>query len=339
MEKIRYTPDCESVCPHSPDVHERHVSENGFASGWGMHFKPIADYWFDFHLHAKPEAGDNLLKLMQPDIEEASRHNVKGGMLLLHVHSPQWDGDTTDSLGYDEIGAATKEMVADGKYTWAVWPHYTNPDPGIIYAAKKAGAKGAKIHNAPVIQDAANPDLWLGSKWQATFQAMAECEMPVIWHVTQRLPPSPYTGGGRNTYWKEGWENGVTYGNEELLQVFLRCLERNPNVNFVGAHQLHIGWERLDALFSGYPNLYVDTTIGCQLKEWDIFYPADKAYLRQIFIKWADRIIYGTDDAWGKLPTNHHQLEHIRFVQQLDLPSDVLNKIAYGNGERLLKMK
>jgi len=339
MELIPYTPVPESLCPHALDVLERQVTENGFASGWGMHFKPVADYWFDFHLHARPKAGDNLQKMVQPDLNAAGRHNVKGGMVLLQVHSPGWQGNAPRALTMEDVAAVAKEMVAEGKITWAVWPHYSDPNPDIIYAARKAGARGAKIHNAPVIQDAADPNLWLSSQWQATFGAIAECGMPVIWHVTQRLPSSNYTGGGRNTYWKEGWEKGVTYGNEELLQVFLRCCERNPGVNFVGAHQLHIGWERLDALFSGYPNLYIDTTIGCQLQEWDTFYPEDKAYIRQIFIKWADRIIYGTDDVWGSPPTNHKQLEHIRFVQHLDLPEEVLNKVAYGNAERLLGMK
>jgi len=339
MGAIRYTPDCESLCPHASDVHERHFSENGFASGWAMHAKPVADYWFDFHLHARPVAGDNLHEKVQPDMDAIYHLNVKRGMLLIHVRSPGWNGNIPEALSIDDVAAVTKDMTDIGKLTWAAWPHYTDPGAGLIYDAHKAGARGAKIHNAPVIQDAAPADLWLSKEWQATFRAIAECGMPVIWHVTQRLPASAYTGGGRNTYWKEGWEKGIAYGNEELLQVFLRCCERNPDVNFVGAHQLHIGWERLDALLTGYPNIYIDTTIGCQLNEWDTFYPADKAYLRQIFIKWSDRILYGTDDSWGNNSSYRRQLEHIRFIQHLDLPETVLNKIAHGNAERLLKMK
>jgi len=344
MKTIIYTPDCESLRPHAADVLERLHSEDGFAAGWALHAKPVAEYWFDFHLHGLPKAGDDLYETIKPDFDAIKRFNVKRGMLLLQVRSPKgkggsWTGAPREVLTVDEVEAATKNMVAEGNFTWAVWPHYTDPCPDTIYAAHKAGARGAKIHNAPVIQDAAPADLWLGKPWQDTFRAMAECGMPVIWHVTQRLPSSNYTEGGRNSYWEKGWENGVSYGNEELLQVFLRCLERNPKLNFVGAHQLHIGWERLDELFTGYPNLYVDLTIGCQLHEWDTFYPADKAFLRQIFIKWADRLLYGTDNFWGCGSDERHQLEHIRFVQHLDLPEDVLNKIAHGNAERLLKME
>ncbi|MCL2363740.1 MAG: amidohydrolase family protein [Defluviitaleaceae bacterium] len=343
MNPLRYTPTDEAIMPHAADLHERAVAENGFAAGWCMHAKPVADYWFDFHLHGNPKAGDDLNETMQPDFDAVKHLNVKRGMLLIQAHDAAWQGDPINmfgtSLPFEDVVVATKNLVREGIFTWAIWPHYTNPNADMIRAAYHAGARCVKIHNAPVIQNAAPADLWLEKPWQDVFRAAAECNMPIIWHVTQRLPSSKYTGGDANSYWRKGWENGVTYGNEELLQTFLRCLELNPDVNFVGAHQLHIGWERLDSLFEKYPNLYVDTTIGCMLQAWDTFYPADKQYLRQVFIKWADRLLYGTDNFWGVGTDERHQLEHMRFIQHLDLPEAALNKIAYQNAERLLSMK
>ena len=312
-----------------------------------MHAKPVADYWFDFHIHGIIEPGEDMLGKIRPDLALIEEFNVRRAMVILGLCGPMWPRELSTHRGMDsypyltaaEAGAAAKSAREDGSMAWAAYLKYLNPDAGLIRAAKSAGAAAIKLHNAPQIEDAAPADLWLSPEWQDCFRAMADCGMPALWHVTQRLPPCPYTGGGRNVYWEKGWENGVNYGNEELLRVFLRCCERNPGVNFVGAHQLHLGWQRLDALFAAYPNLYTDTTVGCQLMEDDTLYPKDKAFLRGIFIKWADRIIYGTDNFWGEGRKSSTQRSHIRFLKALDLPGLALNKIAHGNAERLLGLK
>ena len=348
MPYITYTPDCESKCPHSPDVGERNIAENGFAAGWAPHGKPQTPYWFDCHIHSVAKPGDDILATIQPDLALLADQEVERAFVMIELNGPKWKRkpaaagvmDQFASFTIDQAVEATRTLVEDGRHVWAPYLHYLNADAELVGLAAQAGARGVKIHNAPQIEEAAPADVWLGADWQAAFGAMADCKLPVLWHVTQRLPNNAYTGGGRNTYWTKGWENGVTYGNEELLQVFLRCLERNPGVPFIGAHQLHIGWERLDRLFTGHPNLYVDTTVGCTLKEHDTFYPADKEFLRAVFIKWADRILYGTDGFWGhgRSHADSH-VRHMRFVQHLDLPGDVLNKIAHGNTERLLKLE
>ena len=69
-------------------------------------------------------------------------------------------------------------------------------------------------------------------------------------------------------------------------QSRLWCVaDKYPKINFIGAHQLHIGWERLGELFDKYPNLYTDTSTGCFLNPDDDFYSEDKEYLRNFFIK------------------------------------------------------
>jgi len=58
-------------------------------------------------------------------------------------------------------------------------------------------------------------------------------------------------------------------------------------------------------------------------------------------MKWADRIIFGTDDFWfkdDKLPNDIVLKQHMRFVTSLDLPGDVLDKVCHGNIERLYKI-
>jgi len=347
MSDILYTPDCESCCPHAADVLERTAAEDGFSAGWCMQAKPVASHWFDIHVHAKSKPGEDMLEKIKPNLDAIQHLDVTGALMLMELHGKKWQRDPAETgvmvqfptFTVDEAAKATKTLLDTGKHAWAAYLHYKNPDPDLLREAFKAGARAVKLHNAPQIEDAAPADLWLGKEWHETFKVMNELRLPVVWHVTQRLPVCAYTGGGRNTYWKTGWENGVTYGNEELLQVFLRCCERHPDVPFIGAHQLHIGWERLDELFTACPNLYVDTTCGCILREYDTFYPEDKKFLRAVFIKWAGRILYGTDNFWGSGNAGAgggSQSEHMRFIQHLDLPEDALQKIAHGNAERLL---
>ena len=153
---------------------------------------------------------------------------------------------------------------------------------------------------------------------------------------------SAYTGGGRNVYWDYGWANGVTYTNEDLLQSFLACCRRFPGIDFIGAHQLHLGWERLDALFAAHPNLLVDTSVGCRLRAYDNFYAHDKAFIRDFFMKWPERVVFGTDaflgDAPGKVPDERNYIEHIRFIMSLDLPERALDAVCRGNMERMLRV-
>jgi predicted TIM-barrel fold metal-dependent hydrolase len=347
MPFIPYTPDCESCCPHAADLLEREIAEDGFSAGWCMQAKPVASHWFDIHIHGLAAPGTNILEKITPDLEAAKHLGVTGALMLTELHGKKWRRNPSEvgvmvqfpTFTIEEAAVAMKDLVASGNHSWAAYLHYKNPDPDLLREAYKAGARAVKLHNAPQIEDAAPADLWLSKDWQDTFRVMGELKLPVVWHVTQRLPSSNYTGGGRNTYWKKGWENGIAYGNEELLQVFLRCCERHPDVPFIGAHQLHIGWERLDELFTGCQNLYVDSTCGCILHPYDTFYPEDKKYLRAIFIKWAGRILYGTDNFWGGgggPGGGAGQVEHMRFVQHLDLPEDALQKIAHQNAERLL---
>jgi len=354
MSKPIYDHKCEDRYPHAPDVLERLYAEDGFASGWGMHHKPVPKYYFDCHVHYsgtdKPPLGDSI----RPYIDASDANKTLRNLFLIRIYGDKKKSAVPDfvegsdfpagQLGWytvEGVKAVLGDLMKGGNYFWSAWIDHRQPDTKLLHAAADAGAKVIKLHNAPVIECNDPYDLWLGKEWQAMFKIMAERRLPALFHVTQRLPCAVYSGGGRNSYWKTGWENGVTYKNEDLLQAFMTCCRHNPDVDFIGAHQLHVGWDRLDELFTALPNLYVDTTIGCMLHLGDDFYPHDKEYLRQIFIRWADRIIFGTDTLWGLYSEAYYELilkQHQRFITALDLPTDVLDKICHGNLERICKI-
>jgi len=340
MSKLIYNHASEEKYPHAPDLLEREFAENGFAKGWLMHAKPVPQYYFDSHVHYSNKK-DKVSESLRLFANTVAKLDVQRLLVIFQIYGKKWNVDMLsenimDGFPYfttDEIRQFIDLFNNNDRLFWSAYLNYQSPEKELVHAAADMGARCMKLHNAPQIEDNAPYDLWYSTDWQDAFKAMAERKLPVLWHVTQRLPSSAYTGGNRNVYWTNGWKNGVAYNNEDLLQVFLTCCRRNPGVNFIGAHQLHIGWERLDELFTGNPNLYVDTTVGCILRMYDDFYPHDKEYLRSVFIRWADRILFGTDSFGNYSELNY--LQHMRFITSLDLPQDALDKICHGNLERL----
>jgi len=340
MSKLIYNHESEECYPHAPDLLEREFAENGFAKGWAMHAKPVPQYYFDSHVHYSGKKG-NVPDEVASFAEKVEKLGAKRLLIIFQIYGKKWGVEMTsdnimDGFPYfnpEEIKQCIGLFENNNKLFWSAYLNYQSPEKELVRAAADMGARCIKLHNAPQIEDNAPLDLWYSKDWQDVFEAISERKLPILWHVTQRLPSSLYTSGNRNVYWAKGWKNGVTYGNEDLLQVFLTCCRRYPGINFIGAHQLHIGWERLDELFTAHQNLYVDTTIGCMLRMDDNFYPHDKKYLRDVFIKWADRILFGTDSFGAYNEQNY--LQHLHFITKLDLPQSVLDKVCHGNLERL----
>lgn len=136
-----------------------------------------------------------------------------------------------------------------------------------------------------------------------------------------------------------------------------RVLDRHPRLKVVNAHMLdHFNSdEQLDYLtyvLETYPNLHVDLAARFQQ-----FHRMDREKLRNFMIKYADRILYGTDIGGQPRPGSYAQVaqQYLRTFQLLEtdmqvqggffsgedkaqglaLPADVLKKIYYQNAARL----
>jgi predicted TIM-barrel fold metal-dependent hydrolase len=133
-------------------------------------------------------------------------------------------------------------------------------------------------------------------------------------------------------------------------------LDRHPKLVVINAHMLdHFNSdEQLDYLgyvLETYPNLHVDLAARFQQ-----FHRMDREKLRAFIMKYADRILYGTDIGGQPKPGRYEQvaeqyhrtfqlLETDQIVQGgffggtetkgLALPEDVLKKIYYQNAVRL----
>ena len=130
-----------------------------------------------------------------------------------------------------------------------------------------------------------------------------------------------------------------------------------PNTIFIGAHVACRGWDLANVarLLDTYPNFYVD--ISARLQELG----RQPYTARQFFIKYADRILFGTDGRSSR--GEDFWIPHFRFLETDDeyfyhpaqmlgplgaglqgrwkihgifLPDDVLKKVYYENALKLM---
>jgi predicted TIM-barrel fold metal-dependent hydrolase len=86
----------------------------------------------------------------------------------------------------------------------------------------------------------------------------------------------------------------------------------------------------LERLLKKYPNLY------CDLSEpgGHLAIARDKKFGREFVLRWADRLLFGTDVLMSK-----QEIPQFELYDSLDLPEDVQHKIYRGNAIRLLKLE
>lgn len=338
-KKYIFDKDKESIFPHSQDVIERNTSDGAFSSGWGMHFMPVERYWLDVHTHIEEKNPVKLRSIISDYLSKTGTRNVKSMAVIL----PMLDEMTHKSenpciQNSDDLKNYISLLNKNENQFLMLYMDYKSPDVKLLEEAVRLGIRGIKLHNAGMIIEGGDHNIWLSKEWKAVFKAIEKHKLPVLWHVTQRLTDSPYVGGGRNSYWEEGWKKGIKYTNEDLLQVYLKVVEEFPGISFISAHQLHLGWDRLSALFEQHNNLFTDTSVGCFVRNHDEIYDTDREYLRNIFLKYNDRILFATD-----IIIREDRMEgcndlydgHIRFIRQLRLPDYVLQKISHENAERI----
>jgi predicted TIM-barrel fold metal-dependent hydrolase len=144
----------------------------------------------------------------------------------------------------------------------------------------------------------------------------------------------------------------------ESINAWERVLDRHPKMVVVNAHLMDLFYsdeqlEYLQYFLETYPNVYIDT--AARFKD---FYSMTHEKIRDFFIKYSDRILFGTDtmsptskDGSYKsvvegyirvfeametdkvLPGGFSSLTH--EIQGIALPMDVLEKIYFRNTVKL----
>ena len=316
--------------PHSPYLIMRDTIEGGFSRGWMPHFVPSEEYWVDMHMHLRSVNSEEDLKRALN--EWFSRTNTYRLRKVIAITSQD-----------NQFGLFQEMSQKDPRFEWIYWPRIGAPSAAKVRDAVRHGACAIKLHNSPIMEARIPRDIYQNEEWQAIF-AFAENEgIPLLWHVTQRLGYSPYHGGGLNSYWQRGWEAGIDFNNEDLLQDVLKLMQRFPKLKVIGAHQLHVGLDRLNELFKEYKNLYIDSSCGMYLRYADEFIEEDRLLLRDFVDTWSERIVFGTDTSLGPGTATDYAIEtfqcHTRFMLKLGLNDKALQDVAWRTAQDLFNLK
>jgi hypothetical protein len=147
---------------------------------------------------------------------------------------------------------------------------------------------------------------------------------------------------------------------ETLMVARDRFVARHRELNFVGAHMASLEWsvDQLAAFLNDYPNTHVD--LAARMSQVQAQSAADPLKVRDFFIRYADRLLYGTDitaapngqpdsvargahafwlSDWTYLATSQTQYIKAlhRQVKGLNLPKDVIDKIYWGNAHHVFR--
>ena len=155
---------------------------------------------------------------------------------------------------------------------------------------------------------------------------------------------------------------------ESLMQHRDRFVARHPKLIFIGAHMASLEWsvDRLAKFFDEHPNATAD--LAARMTQVQFQSNADREKVRQFFIKYQDRLLYGTDltenppdpHARAQNPPDNGQgfekeaddfwrsdwkylatdgVQHIEAIKAdtkgLALPRSVIDKIYYANAHRV----
>ena len=311
-------------------------------------------------LHHSPELLDAYVKLMD-------KHNIAVSVSL--------DGQLGENLAEHMEYLWTKHKdrfaiftnidwqgsgKADDPATWDCHrPDFGRRMAAALKDAREKGAVGLKLFKRFGL-GIRNPDGSLikidDPRWDPIWQACGELGMPVIIHTADPaaffLPTDE-----KNERWEElhrhpEWSfYGEDYpSREELLAARNRVIAKHPKTIFFGAHVANSPEDlaQVGKWLDTYPNLYVE--IAARIGELG----RQPYTARKFFIKYADRILFGTDGP----RSNDRLLPHWQFLETADeyfpysdkpfppqglwniygifLPDDVLKKVYYENANRLI---
>jgi predicted TIM-barrel fold metal-dependent hydrolase len=324
----------------------------------------------DVHVHLSLGGAGRLQELMT---KYGFDHvvNLSGGHPM---------GRLKDHLATAQASGGKITVFASLAYEQAEFPSYGERMARVLETAHSQGAKGLKIAKAlglglpgpdgkllPVDDPGLDP----------VFEKAGELRMPIAIHSGDPeafwLPIDDKNERKAELTAHPGWSlYGETVPSfDEILNQLERRIARHPNTKFISVHFGNCAEhpDRVARMLRKYPNLYIDT--AARIPEMGR-HPAAK--MREFFIEFQDRILYGSDLGVGPEPsplflgssgaeppthaeevrffvstrryfeTADRQFEHPTPIQgdwkidAIDLPPEVLKKVYAENAARLLGM-
>jgi len=196
------------------------------------------------------------------------------------------------------------------------------------------------------------------------FARVEEAGLPAVWHVAD---PEEFWDPELTPKWakEQGWGYDDTFCTKEQLYTETEnVLARHPRLKIIFAHFYFLSADlpRAAALLDRYEDVYLDLAPGVEML-YNMSKNTDEA--RKFFIKYSDRILFGTDITGDQpLEEAEHRARLITrwletedeyrvspgadfllgppedgIIRGIKLPEDVLAKIYLTNFERLVEPK
>ena len=193
-------------------------------------------------------------------------------------------------------------------------------------------------------------------RFDPVWQRAGELKVPVLWHCADPVaffqPTSEKNERWEELYRHPEWSfHGRDFpAHQELINARNRVIARHPNTTFICAHMADIPEDlaKLGRYLDRYPNMNVE--IAARVAELG----RQPYTARRFFLKYADRILFGTDG----VPPMSELIPHWRFLETWDeyfpyednpfppqglwniygigLPDAVLRKVYSENAVRLI---
>lgn len=257
---------------------------------------PVRYARIDVHTHVGPGSAAQAVNLFRENGIEVAV-NASGGMAGAGL-------ETSQSLASATGGRLLYYCNVDFQGVDA--PDWLTRASQMLNDCKRLGARGVKIFKALGLGYITADGRLLAvddARLDAFFNQAGALDLPVLIHsgdpVAFFRPPTRdnerYEELAAHPRWsfygpREPGESWPSW--EELFQQYERRVARHPRTTFIGAHFGNAAEypERVGQMFARYPNLVIDT--AARVPE---FGRHDARRMREFFVRWQDRILFGSD--------------------------------------------
>jgi len=235
------------------------------------------------------------------------------------------------------------------------------------------GALGVKIWKSigMVYKDSSGNFIMIDNpRFDPVIRYVIDQDKAVLGHLGEPkncwLPLEEMTVNNDRTYFREHPEYHMYFhpeypSYEDQINARDRFLERHPDMRFVAAHLASLEWDvdELAKRFDKFPNMAAD--MAARICHLQFQSQKDREKVRNFFIKYQDRLIYGTDGGIGpnddpdrtRAYTHEKWLEDWKYFvtdetmsvnevngefQGLKLPKGVVDKIYYANAVKWFRI-
>jgi predicted TIM-barrel fold metal-dependent hydrolase len=243
-----------------------------------------------------------------------------------------------------------------------------------LILAQQKGSVGVKVWKniGMVVRNDQNGFIQIDDPvFDPVFNLLEENNIPLCGHIGEPkncwLPLEEMTVNNDRNYYQRHpqyhmYQHADYPSYEELIQARDHLLDKHPNMKFIGTHLGSMEWsvDEIAKRLDQYPNMAVDLTARISHLQYQSL--ADWARVRDFFIQYQDRIMYGTDlhvtadqdpvqvknnahDTWLRdwqyLVTQdsmENNLVNGRF-KGLGLPQEVVDKIYYKNAKEWYSLR